>query len=208
MADLNVSSLPATFSGSGTALFRAAVRTAASWIEFAAELSSFLLSAAADSVRSAYGRSFTRWAAFRPSGAERYRPFMPAPAAGKISLLRHNDITSLNNESLPVYQCVGNLAMCFCEQTAKSRPGNAHFTSSAFLVETFEVGQPHRLQLVEPQFDVFQVGSSAAGRLEYCGGRLSLNSSAFPGSGQINPPKGKASIMSICSKHEKVKSDV
>ena len=88
-------------------------------------------------------------------------PLAPAPASSASAASRalrfcDFDGAAVDGEGFAVDEGVGDFPMCRLDDPAERLPRNVHLRRRLFLVETFEVRQPDRLQFVDGQLDAFE----------------------------------------------------
>jgi hypothetical protein len=89
-----------------------------------------------------------------PSSAPTWTCAAPAMSESvRLSILRNlrNDLnwSTLNQQRLSIDQGVGNLFMCRFEDPAESLAGNIHFFRGIGLVESFQIRQADRFELID-----------------------------------------------------------
>lgn len=66
--------------------------------------------------------------------------------------------TALDPEHLPVDEDIGDLPACHFDNPAECLPRNVHPGCRLLLIQSFEIGQPQRLEFVEAQKNLFRTG--------------------------------------------------
>lgn len=95
------------------------------------------------------------------------------------------DLPALDPKGLAVKQGVGRFAVGGFKNPAEGRAGDGHPFGRLLLVETFEIGQTERLELVEAHDHFFELAERNAGRLEDRGRGAAGDAAAAKWPGQV-----------------------
>jgi hypothetical protein len=105
-------------------------------------------------------------------------------------LLRlHSILPSADEDGLAVDQSLSDFATTACKHPSDRLSRDAHGFGGLLMAETLQIHEPDGLQLVDSEFEAFEVSRRNARRLEQRDARNSRNGTLNRGSRHAVPPR-------------------